>query len=149
MADCSFDGDADMYGLGIRIGFYLQWYGSIAASWLARSEVRGMRIAYNLFTAATLLALIITIATKNPVLRTAEIYIILLLTFGGYLFLVPTYLWRMATRCNPLWDPSRYARVKGSFEFNILYLLLMLVASSFQLWFFLARVPQLDGQLCQ
>ncbi|TKA66540.1 hypothetical protein B0A49_10482 [Cryomyces minteri] len=89
MAVCTFDGNSDMYGLGIRIGFYLQWYSGILASILAPSELPGLRFAKALFIAATFLALLI-LTIQNPLgLQVAEVYIILLLTFGSYLFFVP------------------------------------------------------------
>jgi uncharacterized membrane protein YvlD (DUF360 family) len=82
-----------MYGLGIRIGFYLQWFGTIMALWVARGEVQGMRLSNSLFVAATFLALIIQ--TEKDNLKPVEIYIILLMTFGGYLYFVPLYIWRI------------------------------------------------------
>ena len=149
MTTCTFDGNSDMYGLGIRIGFYLQWYGGILASWLAKSEVPGMRLANGLFVAATFLALIIQIGESTSNLRIVEIYIILLLTFGAYLFLVPIYFWRIVTRFNHIYDPSRYPRVPTSFMFSVLYFILIFAVSSFQLWFWFDRVPQLSTQACQ
>jgi hypothetical protein len=86
MAYCGFDGNADMYGVGIRVGFYLQWYSCILASWISRVEVPSMRISNLMFVSATFLATIIQ-TVENRV-RPVEIYIFLLLTFGGYLYLV-------------------------------------------------------------
>jgi hypothetical protein len=86
MASCGFDGNADMYGVGIRVGFYLQWYSCILASWISRVEVPSMRIANLMFVSATFLAMIIQ--TFENKIRPVEIYISLLLTFGGYLYLV-------------------------------------------------------------
>ncbi len=72
-----------MYGLGIRIGFYLQWFGASLASWIARSEVKPLRFSNSLFVAAAFLALIIQVSKGG--LRAVEIYIVLLLMFGAYL----------------------------------------------------------------
>jgi hypothetical protein len=41
-----------LYGLGIRVGFYLQWYSTILASWIAPSEVPSMRLSNFFFFAA-------------------------------------------------------------------------------------------------
>ncbi|KAI1106496.1 hypothetical protein F4804DRAFT_300839 [Jackrogersella minutella] len=130
---CGFDGNSDMYGLGIRVGFYLQWYGTIAATWVAKSEVKGMRLSNSFFISATFLALIIQ--TSMNALRPVEIYIILLLTYGAYYSLVPLYLWRLVTGCNPFWDPSRWSRVKAGRVYSILNFGLLVAETSFQLWF--------------
>lgn len=90
MASCGFSGNSDMYGLGIRLGFYLNWYGSTLASWIARDELDGMELSNSFFVAATFLALIIQ--TARDILKTVEIYIVLLLTFGGYIFVSRTSL---------------------------------------------------------
>jgi hypothetical protein len=147
MVTCQFAGNADMYGLGIRIGFYLQWYAAIIASWLARSEVPGLRINLAFFISATLLALIIQTAQNN--LQIVEIYIILLLTFGSYLSLVPVFAWRLVTGCNPYMDPSRFPLVDPGGTTSDLHVLLLLSVVSFQLWYWFARVPQLASESCQ
>jgi hypothetical protein len=149
MAACPFDGNSDMYGLGIRLGFYLQWNGGNLASWLAPSEVPNIRFGNNIFVAATFLALIILTARDADSLQVVETYIILLLTFGSYLSLVPLYAWRLLTACNPYWDPSRWPIVRSSRVESTLSILLLLGVSAFQLWFWFARVPDLDGQSCR
>jgi hypothetical protein len=149
MAVCIFDGNSDMYGLGIRIGFYLQWFGAIFASWLARSEVPGLRFTNALFVAATFLALVIQTARDVSGLQVVEVYIILLLTFGGYLALVPLYIWRLFTRCNPYWDPTRYPIVDPGLVFSNLNLLLFIAVLSFEFWYWFDRLPQLTQQTCQ
>jgi hypothetical protein len=138
MSSCNFNGDADMYGVGIRVGFYLQWFGTILASWVATAEVKGLRFINSLFVAATFLALVIQIdrdRRESDDLRPVEIYIILLLTFGGYLYFVPLYIWRGLTCCQPMFDPSRYPRVSTGPVFSFLNFLLLLSVSIFQLWF--------------
>jgi len=148
MAVCAFDGNTDMYGIGIRIGFYLQWYAGIAASWMAPSEVPGLRFTISLFIAATFLALLIQILRDVSSLEVVEVYIILLLTFGYYLFLVPLYVWRLLTRCNPAFDPSRNPRVRAGKVYSLLNFPLLIAVASFQLWFWFARVPTLDSRDC-
>lgn len=149
MAVCTFDGNTDMYGLGIRIGFYLQWYGGILASWLAPSEVPSIRFANGLFVAATFLALLILTAHDVTNLQVVEVYVILLLTFGSYLYMVPLFVWRFLTACNPYWDPSRFPIVRSSRVESTLNLFLLIAVTSFQFWFWFARVPQLAGQNCE
>jgi hypothetical protein len=140
MDNCSFSGNADMYGLGIRIGFYFQWYSTILASWIARPEVPSLRLSNSLFVAATFLALVIQTAMNK--LRPVEIYIVLLLTFGGYLYLVTLYIWRLLTCCTPRWDPSRYSRVRNGKVFSALNFALLISVSLFQLWFWFAKAKK-------
>jgi len=148
-SSCNFTGNSDMYGLGIRIGFYLQWFGTILASWIARGEVQGMRLSNSFFVAATFLALVIQ-TTKNN-LRPVETYIILLLTFGGYLYFVPLYFWRLITGCAPQWDPSRFPKVENGRIFSVLNFLLLVSVSLFQLWFWFGRAehPGSDSNNCE
>ena len=138
-----------MNGLGIRIGFYLQWYAGDLASWLAPSEVDGILLTNSIIIAATFLALLIQDIFDVPNLQVVEVYIILLLTFGYYLFFVPLYIWRLLTGYHPALDPSRFPRVWPGRVYIVLNFLMLVAVASFQLWFWLARVPQLDGQACQ
>jgi hypothetical protein len=149
MAVCSFDGNADMYGLGIRIGFYLQWFSGIMSSFLAPSEVEGLRFSNTFFIAATFLALLILTIQDVSSLHIVEVYIILLLTFGYFLFLVPLYLWRILIMSNANYDPTRWPRVKASGTYSVLSFLLLIAVASYQLWFWFARVPDLNGQDCE
>jgi hypothetical protein len=146
MDDCRFTGNSDMYGLGIRVGFYVQWYSTILGAWIAPSEVPGMRLSNSFFVSATFLALIIQVAKDN--LTTADIYITLLLIFGGYLYLVPLFIWRLVTGCEPRWDPSRYSRVKNGPLFSSLNFMLLLAVSAYQLWFWLRKVQDNDIAGC-
>jgi hypothetical protein len=147
MDSCNFTGNSDMYGLGIRIGFYLQWFGTILASWIARGEVQGMRLSNSFFVAATFLALVIQ--TDKNSLRPVETYIILLLTFGAYLYFVPLYIWRLLTCCVPRWDPSRFPRVANGRIFSVLNFMLLVAVSVFQLWFWIVRAQQTGSDGCE
>jgi hypothetical protein len=70
MPDCTIAGDPDMYGLGIRIGFYLQWLaravGLLMASWTANrkleealEELDSISFVNTLFVFATIISLVI------------------------------------------------------------------------------------------
>jgi hypothetical protein len=162
MPACGFSGNSDMYSLGIRVGFYLQWYSVLLASYLASKcaskglqstnesylaladETNGLRFSNALFVLATFIALVINTARDSSSLQVVEVYIILLLTFGAYAYLVPLQLWRLATRYNPRWDPSRFPSVVTSWMYCLLYYLLLIAVSSFQLWFWFVQVPQLS-----
>lgn len=121
-----------MYGLGIRIGFYLQWYSAILASSVAPSEINSLRFSNSLFIAATFVALIVQ--TARDTLDPIDIYIVSLLMFGFNFYLVPLFLYRAVIGCSPAWDPSRWPRVKQGRTFSLLNWVLVIGASAFQLW---------------
>jgi hypothetical protein len=140
---CPIDGNSDMYGLGIRIGFYLQWYGALLAAWIAPGEAPALRLTNVLFTAAVFLATVIQ--TMEP----AEIYIILLLNFGSSLYLIPVFAWRFATGFDPKWDPTRFPQSKPpSTMFNRMRTILLIAVMSYQIWFWLTQVPLLNTKQC-
>jgi hypothetical protein len=146
MSACGFSGNPNMYGLGIRVGFYLQWFGIILASWIARSQVPGMRFANSLFVAATFLALVIQ--TAKEMLRPVETYIVLLLIFGIYLYFVPVYIWRLLTCGNPLLNPSAFPRVHTGPVFDRLNFAMLVAIAIFQLWFWFRRVNPVSMDGC-
>jgi len=144
MAICNIEGNSDMYGLGIRVGFYLQWFSSPIAAWLSQDEVTGLRTANAFFVAATFLGLVIETAQDG--LDIAEIYIILMLTFGAQLFLLPLMLWRILTRYDPNWDPTRFAKSPPpSKTFWLLNSLIQIGELIYQLWFWIYKVPRADA----
>jgi hypothetical protein len=148
MASCAFQGDSDMYGIGIRTGFYLTWFAGFLAPWVRRSEVANIAVTISLFIAATFLALLIQTSIDSTSLRPVEIYIVLLLTFGQYLSFVPIYVWRLILRCEPYWDPSRYPRVHPSRDYSLFNLLLLVAVCGYELYFWINIVPELDSQSC-
>ncbi|KAF2650625.1 hypothetical protein K491DRAFT_666939 [Lophiostoma macrostomum CBS 122681] len=150
MAVCQFQGNSDMYGLGIRLGYYFQWFGAIFAAWLAPSEVNPLRFSIEVFVAASFLALIILTAQNVDTLQPIETYIVLLLMFGHYLALAPIFLWRLLTMCDPYWDPTRYPMVRPSRLASNLSFILLLGVLVYQYWFWFAHVmPSLKRLSCQ
>jgi predicted membrane channel-forming protein YqfA (hemolysin III family) len=143
---CDFSGNQDMYGLGIRIGFYSHWFGTILASWIARGEYRLVKLSNFFFVSATFLALIIQ-TTKNDLLP-VESYIVLLLAFGGYFYLVPTFLWKLFTWCEPRMDPTMYPRASTGRNLQLMNFLLLAGLSIFQLWFWIGRVSAVASVGC-
>lgn len=160
MALCAFDGNSDMYGLGIRLSFYLQWLCKILATILQTKakllptqdslfeELSSLIFANSVFVAATFLTLIIQSAGNANNLEFVEAYIILLLTFGSNLALIPVYIWRLVTHWNPLLDPTRFMPDPGA-TWSFLFVLLLLHLCVFQIWFCIARIPRLNEKECQ
>ncbi|KAI9778730.1 MAG: hypothetical protein M1839_007961 [Geoglossum umbratile] len=49
---CEILGDADVYGPGIRLGYYLQWVAVLFATWMAPDQAKTARTAANIITIA-------------------------------------------------------------------------------------------------
>lgn len=80
---CGFDGDDNTYGLGIRIGIYLQWITtSIAYNFLPK-EAGTMRGINNCFQAAMFAGLLFVTITKGPELYAVEAFMMLTFCMGG------------------------------------------------------------------
>ncbi|KAI9868845.1 MAG: hypothetical protein M1813_004696 [Trichoglossum hirsutum] len=83
---CSgFKGQSDLYGLGIRLGVYLQWISSQAANCLLPDEMPNALDTNSIFLFAVFIAL--AKATLNHKLHAAEVFVMLQICFG-YLFSV-------------------------------------------------------------
>ena len=143
MACPTFAGDEAMYGLGIRIGFYLLWFGSVLAGWIARRDTPHVRGVLLLFVAATFLALVIQVG--NGALTAVEVYLVLLLVYGAYYAYVPLYLWRLASGCSPFWDPSRWPRVAPGRTYSAANVILLVAVTCFQLWFWTAGLNSIPS----
>ena len=84
-----FKGNPDFYGLGIRLGIYLQWLASLLANAFLPSESRAMAGAYAGFAVALLVAVLLLIF-QDGCAYTAEMIILLNILWGGtYLVLMP------------------------------------------------------------
>jgi len=54
---CTFPGNLDLYGKGIRAGLYLQMFAAIIAGDICPKEIPGTRLAIQFFTTASFVAL--------------------------------------------------------------------------------------------
>lgn len=163
MAACQIPGHPDSYGLGIRIAFYVQWFGIIVTSWILPSDALNLMFLNGLTTAATAIGLAINIGNLQP----AEILVVLLLVCGALYAFVPLYAWKMCTLCrkwceysscpfpvhtwnysgphtagiffsvdkNNLGDPEPWDRIRLSSLFKMGLFLMYGVLLCVQLWF--------------
>ncbi|TGO57965.1 hypothetical protein BCON_0060g00390 [Botryotinia convoluta] len=150
---CIIDGNSDIYGLGIRIGFYLQWYASLLASAprgssgkVASDEVQGLMFSIILFSVATFLALIIQTST----LQLAEVYIILLLVVGYHYYFIPKMFMVLLSSIKQLFskgekDETEQKKHRG-WEFIFLVGLFFCAISCFQLWFWGGHFQDRNGK---
>jgi hypothetical protein len=84
---CGFSGNSDIYGLGIRLGLYLQWLCSTLALASLRKEISSMAEAYIVFSLALFIALLV-LTFQQACTFTAEVIIVLFLSFGGSMVVV-------------------------------------------------------------
>jgi hypothetical protein len=83
LPECTFKGNSDFYGVGVRVGFYLTWISGLIAFVLNPEDLKGQADAQTVFLLANLIALIIlqvqSAAETNVVVPILLFYIF----FGG------------------------------------------------------------------
>lgn len=81
--DCGFKGNSDIYGLGIRLGIYLQWITSKVAVYFHLEGSNDLSAAYFIFSIALQLALYVLTFQHDT--YTIEAVIIFYIYYGGLL----------------------------------------------------------------
>ncbi|KAL7815146.1 hypothetical protein V8C26DRAFT_421115 [Trichoderma gracile] len=145
MVSCGREGRPDLYGLGIRLGFYFQWFGEILVEFFDQADVSDIRLLGFLLSGAIVLALLVQVADQR--VQGADIYIMLQLAAGSYIFLMPMYVWKALTCCDRKWDPLRQTREANMAVFNVSTMLLLVIISALHLWFFSTYMPT-KGRQC-
>lgn len=146
MALCQYPARPEMYGLGIRIAFYVQWAGLALLDYLSTEDLQPIRLLAILLSSAATLGLVIQLAKED--LEPAEIYIVHLLAVGTYLFLVPIYIWRALTLCNSYWNPRRWSRERPAPVYKLLNFLLVAALAGIGIWFYTSYLPGLPDGSC-
>ena len=137
-----FTGDADFYGLGIRLGVYLQWIAQFLANCFVSTEWKSILGASMVFALALTVAVLL-LTFEHECTFTAEIIVILFIFWGGFIVSYygspimdqyMQYYWHKAI-------PSR--RFVGT---NLAAALPLLVMQIFSFWFWirLATVGEID-----
>lgn len=139
MALCQLQSRPDMYGLGIRVAFYIQWFGAALMTCIDEADLSDIRLFGIILSAAITLAMIVQAANNS--LRSADIYITLLLAAGIYLPLVPIYIWKGFTLCHPYWNPLRYSREQPPIVFLYFNFVLLASIASIGIWFYTSFIP--------
>lgn len=130
---CELSGNSDMYGLGIRIGSYLQWLSLLIAARYVPSELPGLRTSNAFFTSATFIGLVVETALQD--IEITEIYITMLLVFGSQYIWLTAMLWRVFT-------PSEPESSKSSLMHWFSFGLVQVAQIGFQLWFWIFKVAK-------
>lgn len=82
MKRCHFEGNADVYGLGIRVGLYAQWLSTYISNWLHKTKVTKMRDINTCFQLAMLIALM-AMANQQPDPHVIDPLIIIIQIIGS------------------------------------------------------------------
>nr|WOD46607.1 hypothetical protein [Trichoderma atroviride] len=146
MASCGHPGRPDMYGLGIRLGIYIQWFGEILVEFFDEADVSDIRLLGLLLSGGIILGLLVAIASRD--VQPADIYIVLQLAAGCYIFLIPIYIWNTLSCCDPKWDPLNWAGEIKMPVYGISNVMLLTVISAIGIWFFVTYIPT-KGRQCE
>ncbi len=92
--ECGFDGNPDFYGLGIRLGIYLQWIASFLANLFLKRAVAGSLETNSIFLLAVFIAL--AESSRTSMVQSAEVLVLLHLCFGFILSVLT--VWGHRTR---------------------------------------------------
>lgn len=93
---CVIDGNSDLYGLGIRLGVYLQWITSLIANHHSHESIRSNLETNTLFLGAIFVAAIV--ATAQDGLKSAEILIFLHLCYGSIFSILSIWGYRIRSQ---------------------------------------------------
>ena len=117
--NCEIVGDADVYGLGIRLNYYLQWVAVVFATWIAQEQVEPARLLSYSVTVSVYVNTFLNVSHGSLV--AVEWWIVYSMTFVLTLGFIPT----KTILSNRTW-----------FSFGILgFIWLMIVADQLWVWF--------------
>ncbi|KAL9612998.1 MAG: hypothetical protein Q9167_002431 [Letrouitia subvulpina] len=141
-ANACHEGNPDFYGLGIRVGIYLQWSTAILANYLHTDG-----ISENLDTNATfLLALFVALATATAgaKVRPEEVAVLLQLCFGFLLAVLSIWGHRLVAdkRKKPA-EPIRFPLMGSFFR-----LTLATAICAYAVWYWFVGVKRLEVAEC-
>ena len=86
-----FEGNSDIYGLGIRTGVYLQWFSSWLCMTVNPESAQELHAANSIFVFAIIIAAVVAAASGEDPFRPVEAYIVVQICFG-YLLTVLSVL---------------------------------------------------------
>ncbi len=84
--ECGFTGNSDLYGLGIRLGIYIQQLVVALSMLLHQKEAAGQIVAYNTFILSAVITLFVVSFDGECVFET-EVIMLQYIIWTGYLHL--------------------------------------------------------------
>ncbi|KIO27793.1 hypothetical protein M407DRAFT_22967 [Tulasnella calospora MUT 4182] len=135
---CGFDGDDNTYGLGIRLGLYIQWLSTMLCNFLGLvkpEEAKSMKGINLCFQVSVFGGLLYVTATRGRTqeagqLYAAEIWVMLCLCLGGVLTVSP--------------EPRERAYIVH----DVFQQGLNVAMASYTLWFIYTRMDQMAHSSC-
>lgn len=91
-----FQGDADFYGFGIRLGLYLQWISSFITNCFTPTERESVVVTYVIFSLSITIAVLVKVFGQQCTF-VAEMFVVLTLFWGGLNVILLVPLLRRAT----------------------------------------------------
>ncbi|RMJ08284.1 hypothetical protein CDV36_012104 [Fusarium kuroshium] len=139
---CFLPGRPELYGVGIRTAFYIQWLGSLMIEFITEDYLVDMRFVSVFSSAAALTALIIGAAQGK--LYPLDIYFLLLFAMGFFLFQIPLRTWQLLTRCQPHLDPFFISRENHGLFYNLMTVTILAGNTAMGAWYYTTFLPRLD-----
>ncbi|KAH7259973.1 hypothetical protein B0J15DRAFT_593839 [Fusarium solani] len=139
---CLLPGRPDLYGVGIRTAFYIQWLGSLIIELLSEEHLTDMRFVSVFSSAAALTALIIGAAQGK--LYPLDVYFLLLFAMGFFLFLIPLRTWQLLTRCQPHLDPFFLSQEDHGVFYNLMTVTILAGNTAMGAWYYTTFLPRLN-----
>lgn len=136
---CSIPGNSDFYGLGIRIGIYLQWVTTFLANHFHHEAVAENLGTSTIFLVAMFVATVV--ATVRGTVEMAEILVLSQLCFGFIFSILSIWGYRTSSRAGA--EPIRFPLVPAYFR-----LTLATAISVYGLWFWFYGVPAYHQRPC-
>lgn len=132
---CGFEGNPDLYGLGIRMGVYFLWASALIIwRWYpeGRTELGG---AYLLFLFALLIAMVVITARLEPI-HSAEILLLMYIIFGGVFTVMMIGLRKRYLQ--------KAKKIKTSWVQTMALFFILAAASIYCSWFWLSGIHHHD-----
>ncbi|KAJ8133391.1 hypothetical protein O1611_g239 [Lasiodiplodia mahajangana] len=137
--ECKVEGDGDLYGLGVRLGSYLQWLALLLACHLAPANVPNAWLALNAFQFGVFVTISWRVAThdNSSPLYNIDLFIALWFGTGGN---VTSQIGALLTASNQARRPTIaiYFSTTTSLGF-----------SAMSLWFWFVGIDTLDQPICR
>lgn len=141
---CTFAGNSDIYGLGIRIGVYLQWVSGFLANNFHAEAVQDMLATNTIFLLALFTAL--AIITQKKSVQAIEVVIILQLCIG--LLISVSTTWGLRVRARLTSGKEYGARLYLPLLGSTIRLCLASAIFSYNLWFWFRGLDVLRDPEC-
>jgi hypothetical protein len=140
---CGFEGNADFYGIGVRVGFYLQWIAGLIAWVWNPAGCEELADAQTVFLAANLIAALVL--STNSARDTNVVVIILLfyMFFGGSVSAVTS-----ASASLDEWGQARGTRKIAAIVRQVFVQITFLGMLIFSFWFWATGIYEFKRLQC-